>query len=296
MLTSMKSASLIGALVLSALTGAAQACPGDLNGDGLVDAADIASLLANWGTGTGDIDGDGVVDGADLGFLLGSWGACAPACSGYQQMFYQGTFVGGAGSPFPPIVINADVNVLPSGEPQGSLIFVSNGSLIFGTIAQGATALNFDDGSVIFPAAAPVEIVLIDGLPYLLSEVLDQFGFDVMSGLSSTFWPISSRAILLLAALVETQPYCCNLQASLDEGTPSSFAYWARLGTASLGGAVMIRGVDGCDDIDGCSANGLTPIGKFQMPCQSLDPLCKNDTFAGGQATYNAVLGLWEGQ
>jgi hypothetical protein len=24
-------------------------CPGDLNGDGVVDGADLASLLANWG-------------------------------------------------------------------------------------------------------------------------------------------------------------------------------------------------------------------------------------------------------
>jgi glucose/arabinose dehydrogenase len=52
--------------------------PGDLNGDGRVDGADLGLLLAGWGTcGTpcpGDLDANGVVNGADIGILLGSWG------------------------------------------------------------------------------------------------------------------------------------------------------------------------------------------------------------------------------
>ncbi|HMN95323.1 MAG TPA: hypothetical protein PKC43_03825 [Phycisphaerales bacterium] len=48
---------------------------GDLNGDGVVDGADLGIMLAAWGTeGPGDIDGNGIVDGADLGLLLGQWG------------------------------------------------------------------------------------------------------------------------------------------------------------------------------------------------------------------------------
>ncbi|MFO0873363.1 MAG: PQQ-dependent sugar dehydrogenase [Phycisphaerales bacterium] len=52
--------------------------PGDLNGDGHVDGADLGLMLGVWGecTGTpcaGDLNGDGVVDGADLGSLLGAW-------------------------------------------------------------------------------------------------------------------------------------------------------------------------------------------------------------------------------
>jgi predicted dienelactone hydrolase len=46
----------------------------DLNGDGLVDGADLAILLSNFGgAGIGDLNGDGVVDGADLAILLGAW-------------------------------------------------------------------------------------------------------------------------------------------------------------------------------------------------------------------------------
>lgn len=48
--------------------------PGDLDGDGTVNGADLALLLGNWGqAGTGDIDGDGTVTGVDLGSLLGAW-------------------------------------------------------------------------------------------------------------------------------------------------------------------------------------------------------------------------------
>ncbi|MBC02822.1 MAG: hypothetical protein CMJ34_05910 [Phycisphaerae bacterium] len=48
--------------------------PGDLNGDGIVDGADLGLLLGAWGTaGPGDLNGSGIVDGGDLGLLLGAW-------------------------------------------------------------------------------------------------------------------------------------------------------------------------------------------------------------------------------
>ena len=51
------------------------ASPADLNGDGVVDGADLGLLLSNWGrSGIGDLNGDGVVNGADLGLLLADWG------------------------------------------------------------------------------------------------------------------------------------------------------------------------------------------------------------------------------
>jgi len=49
--------------------------PGDLNGDGVVDGADLGILLAAWGgdDAAADLDGNGVVDGADLASLLADW-------------------------------------------------------------------------------------------------------------------------------------------------------------------------------------------------------------------------------
>ncbi len=47
---------------------------GDLNGDGIVDAADLAVLLDQWGgSGSADFDGTGTVDAADLAILLSAW-------------------------------------------------------------------------------------------------------------------------------------------------------------------------------------------------------------------------------
>src|SRR5690606_22099058 len=48
--------------------------PADLNGDGLVNGADLANLLSQWGQlGSADLTGDGVVNGADLAALLAAW-------------------------------------------------------------------------------------------------------------------------------------------------------------------------------------------------------------------------------
>ncbi|MDE0889649.1 MAG: hypothetical protein OSA40_09350 [Phycisphaerales bacterium] len=50
--------------------------PGDLNGDGRVDAADLGLLLTAWGRCSGcsaDLDGDGQVGGSDLGLMIALW-------------------------------------------------------------------------------------------------------------------------------------------------------------------------------------------------------------------------------
>ncbi len=61
--------------------GPAPSCPADLDGDGVVDAADLALLLVLWGPVGGlpgaDLNDDGVIDAADLSTLLAAWGSCA---------------------------------------------------------------------------------------------------------------------------------------------------------------------------------------------------------------------------
>lgn len=54
-------------------------CPADLDGNGVVDGADLGLLLGDWGStaSPADLNGDDMVDGADLGRMLGAWGPCA---------------------------------------------------------------------------------------------------------------------------------------------------------------------------------------------------------------------------
>ena len=54
-------------------------CPADFGGDGNVGPADLAELLASWGSCPGcpaDLTGDDIVGPADLAELLASWGTC----------------------------------------------------------------------------------------------------------------------------------------------------------------------------------------------------------------------------
>ena len=48
----------------------------DLDGDGVVNGADLGALLSGWGSTDPalDLDGNGMVDGGDLGALLSDWG------------------------------------------------------------------------------------------------------------------------------------------------------------------------------------------------------------------------------
>jgi hypothetical protein len=67
-----------GAFILTGTL--ATACKGDVNGDGMINGADLGALLSAWGTCAAacpaDINGDGKVNGADLGLLLSLWGPC----------------------------------------------------------------------------------------------------------------------------------------------------------------------------------------------------------------------------
>ena len=57
-------------------------CPGDLDGDRLVNGLDLQRLLVQWGPCptdgpcSGDLNGDGEINGGDLAILFIEWGAC----------------------------------------------------------------------------------------------------------------------------------------------------------------------------------------------------------------------------
>lgn len=281
-----------------ALAGAV--CEGDLNGDGVVDGADLAVMFANFGQsgGSADVNGDGKVDGQDLGKILSNWGACAPSCSNYQSLNFVGKIVGGAGQPIPFTVLNGTVNVLPTGEPQGTMSVISfDGSNTVVTLALTSATVLVDTSIVSFPATGPGDLASVDGVPTSIFAMLDEFMADLLSGLPPAMWSVASRAILPFAALVETDPFCCDLNISLVDGTPAATAFWGKIGTVGLSASVCGDAIDGCKDLGGaCQGDSTTEVGKFDMPCETVVPLCVDDEFAGPTATFKAISGLWLGQ
>jgi hypothetical protein len=58
---------------------AQETCSGDLNSDGLVDAADLVELLQHWGQCDQcpqDLNGDANIDAADMSIMSALWGNC----------------------------------------------------------------------------------------------------------------------------------------------------------------------------------------------------------------------------
>jgi len=74
--------STVARLQLFGTISAPPACPGDTNGDNLVNGADLSVLLAGFGAAVppgshGDLNGDALINGADLSVLLSTFGtAC----------------------------------------------------------------------------------------------------------------------------------------------------------------------------------------------------------------------------
>jgi hypothetical protein len=59
---------------------AAEPCPWDLNGDGVVDHHDLLALIDSFGPCDGcpeDLNGDGIVNGKDVAELVRHFGPCS---------------------------------------------------------------------------------------------------------------------------------------------------------------------------------------------------------------------------
>jgi hypothetical protein len=69
---------LLNALAWATESPCAAGLCGDINGDGSVNASDLAILLGAWGgpSPSADLDASGTVDASDLAILLGAWGEC----------------------------------------------------------------------------------------------------------------------------------------------------------------------------------------------------------------------------
>lgn len=149
----------------------------DGNLDGIVDGADVAGVLSEWGSmGFWDVSQDGVVDGADLAAVLGSWGpvppsdALVPECllSTERQLVREYTFDSGlqdsSGSGVDAISMGGAVR-------DGRYVFGANQGL-----KVPVAGLDLDDFVIEFE-------LTVSGVQFPFGKLVDMFGQSEDRGL-----------------------------------------------------------------------------------------------------------------
>ncbi len=132
-------------LSLVAAVPASAQCTGDLTGNGIVNGADLGTILAYWGPRTqdptsiaSDLNGDGRISGADLGVLLASWGPCQSTITGITPN--QGCIVGGTQITINGTYLGSTSAVTIGGVPATSFT-VMNQNTVQATTPAGAEGL-----------------------------------------------------------------------------------------------------------------------------------------------------------
>lgn len=169
----------VGAIITAALSSSVMAnCPGDFNGDGEINGADLGALLSFWGTPAGDLTNDGDTTGADLGALLSHWGPCpdAFAITGITpDVLEPGTTVVLQGSGFPEDPADLCVWAYPVGGSNDGPPGAENRRLIHitSTDPENGTAVGF---------VSPVP-VSEDQLAVIVAQVGEGDSFSQVPGL-----------------------------------------------------------------------------------------------------------------
>ena len=119
------------ATVVASPAARAQGCTGDIVGNGIVNGADLGTLLSYWGPRTSDpfsvacdIDGNSVINGADLGVLLSNWGPCPASVSGIAPT--EGCFVGGTPITITGAYLGTTTSVTVGGVPATNVVATLN--------------------------------------------------------------------------------------------------------------------------------------------------------------------------
>jgi formylglycine-generating enzyme required for sulfatase activity len=119
------------AAVVASPAAHAQGCTGDIVANGIVNGADLGTLLSYWGPRTSDpfsiacdLDGNGVINGADLGLLLSNWGPCPASVSGIAPT--EGCFVGGTPITITGTYLGTTTSVTVGGVPATNVVATLN--------------------------------------------------------------------------------------------------------------------------------------------------------------------------
>ena len=131
-----------GMLALTVAMEAGAQCTADLTGNGIVDGADLGTVLAYWGPRSqdptsiaSDLNGDGLIDGADLGVLLASWGPCQSIIDSISPN--QGSVLGGTQVTISGTYLGSTSSVR-FGDSPATQFTVVNASTVQATTPAGA--------------------------------------------------------------------------------------------------------------------------------------------------------------
>ena len=136
---------MIAILSIALAVPASAQCTGELTGNGIVDGADLGTILAYWGPRTqdptsiaSDLDGNSLINGADLGVLLNAWGPCLATITSITPN--QGCIVGGTQITITGTYLGSTSAVTVGGAPASSFTVV-NQNTVQATTPAGTAGL-----------------------------------------------------------------------------------------------------------------------------------------------------------
>ena len=125
---------MIAVLSIAVAVPASAQCTGDLTGNGIVDGADLGTILSYWGPRTqdptsiaSDLDDNGLINGADLGLVLSSWGPCQTTITSITPN--QGCIVGGTQITITGTYLGSTIAVTVGGVPASSFTVVNQNTV-----------------------------------------------------------------------------------------------------------------------------------------------------------------------
>jgi hypothetical protein len=140
---------------------AIRALPGDVNGDGIINSQDLASVSSSWlGTGpTGDVNADGIVNAQDLAVVSSQWMATTPVI-----VFGQAGIASGQ-SQVATTLVTGNSTALPSADVGGTPEVPTTVSDTSPDASELSASGAFLSASVDTTTAAPLEKTLSTSAP-----------------------------------------------------------------------------------------------------------------------------------
>jgi formylglycine-generating enzyme required for sulfatase activity/uncharacterized membrane protein len=167
-------------------------CAADLDRSGVVDAADLALLLLDFGNCAGcpsDADGNGVVDAADIALLLLDFGACPTWYTVLEE------------SPNPAVVYDASLReaITATGLPwrvldKGTgieMVLIPPGDFVMGCSASDFSPCNsspLGEGEEAICSEIPAHLVTLTKAFYLGRTEVTQKEFEEVMGFNPSFF------------------------------------------------------------------------------------------------------------